>query len=117
MAVSESRRHEMQLGLRRVLGDSVGETLMEHLPPVGWADVALTRDVMAVRGDINGVRNDMNGLRREIDGLRREIDGVRGDIDKVRSSVRFLVGAMITVSAAILVMLIQLNITVSQLQP
>ncbi|MFM8553065.1 MAG: hypothetical protein ACKOBO_00400 [Acidimicrobiales bacterium] len=110
MTVSESRRHEMQLGLRRMLGDSVGETLMEHLPPVGWADVALTRDVLAVRQDIDGVRKD-------IDGLRREVDSLRGDIERVRSSVRFLIGATVTVASAILVMLVQLSVSVSQLNP
>lgn len=35
----------MHAELRKVLGDGVAGTLMDHLPPGGWADVARTRDV------------------------------------------------------------------------
>ena len=31
----------MHLGLRNTLGDDVAGTLMEHLPPSGWADARL----------------------------------------------------------------------------
>jgi len=45
MAVDERRRHEMYLKLEEVLGPDEATTLMEHLPPVGWADVATKRDL------------------------------------------------------------------------
>ena len=45
MAVDERRRHEMYLKLEEVLGPDEATTLMEHLPPVGSADVATKRDL------------------------------------------------------------------------
>jgi hypothetical protein len=45
MAVDETRRYELHQAARRTLGESPGDTLMELLPPVGWADVATRRDM------------------------------------------------------------------------
>ena len=39
MAVDERRRHEMYLAFEELVGGEVASTMMEHLPPVGWADV------------------------------------------------------------------------------
>lgn len=98
MHVSEAQRFEMQLVLRRVLGDEMGDRLMEHLPPVGWSEVALSRDVDALRRDFESFRTEM----------MREIAGIR-------SSIRVLTGAMITVSVAILGLMVQLNLAIAQL--
>ncbi|HEX5587204.1 MAG TPA: hypothetical protein VFZ17_07855 [Acidimicrobiia bacterium] len=57
MAIDERRRLELADAVKRTLGDEAGLTLMEMLPPVGWADVAtkqdLTREVDALRGEMN----------------------------------------------------------------
>jgi len=45
MAVDERRRHEMYLAFEQLVGGEVAATMMEHLPPVGWADVATKHDV------------------------------------------------------------------------
>jgi len=45
MAVDETRRYELHEAARRTLGESPGDTLMEMLPPVGWADVATKHDL------------------------------------------------------------------------
>jgi sulfite reductase beta subunit-like hemoprotein len=45
MAVDERSRHALFRRLAEVLGDEEASTLMEHLPPVGWADVATKRDL------------------------------------------------------------------------
>ena len=45
MSVSEAERFDLQVGLRLFLGDDMANTLMEHLPPSGWSDVARTRDI------------------------------------------------------------------------
>jgi uncharacterized membrane protein (DUF2068 family) len=45
MAIDERSRHEMYLQLEATLGAQAAATLMEHLPPVGRADVATKRDL------------------------------------------------------------------------
>jgi hypothetical protein len=53
MALDERSRHELYLRLEETLGPEAATTLMEHLPPVGWADVATKRDLDALRGDLD----------------------------------------------------------------
>ena len=45
MVINEHSRHELYGKLEQVLGDQAATTLMEHLPPVGWADVATKQDL------------------------------------------------------------------------
>ncbi len=46
MAIDERARHQLYLKLEGVLGPDEASTLMEHLPPVGWADVATKHDLL-----------------------------------------------------------------------
>ncbi len=45
MAIDERSRHELFKKLEDVLGEKEATTLMAHLPPVGWADVATKHDL------------------------------------------------------------------------
>lgn len=45
MAIDERSRHDLYARLVEVLGSEEAATLMEHLPPVGWADVTTKRDL------------------------------------------------------------------------
>jgi hypothetical protein len=45
MVLDERSRHELFLRLEQVLGPEPAQTLMEHLPPLGWADVATKHDL------------------------------------------------------------------------
>jgi hypothetical protein len=53
MALDERARHELYLRLEQILGAESAETLMEMLPPVGWADVATKRDLDALEERMN----------------------------------------------------------------
>ena len=46
--LDERTRHEMYLGLEEKLGTAVADAVMQHLPPVGWADVATKHDLAAL---------------------------------------------------------------------
>ena len=65
--ISEAQRFEMHSKLRNLMGDEVANTLMEHLPPSGWADVARKSDVDRLEVDISRVEKS---LKEEINGLK-----------------------------------------------
>ncbi|MEY2967663.1 MAG: hypothetical protein RIQ64_290 [Actinomycetota bacterium] len=52
----------------------MADTLMEHLPPSGWGDVARQSDVIALKTDFEGLRADFGRLHGEFDRLRSDID-------------------------------------------
>ena len=45
MAISEESRHQLHNKLDELLGSAEAATLMAHLPPIGWADVATKHDL------------------------------------------------------------------------
>jgi hypothetical protein len=87
MAVDERRRLELADAARRTLGDDAGITLMELLPPVGWADVATKHDLAVLRGDLDVVRSDIRDLRSEVTDLRGEFVDLRGEFKGLRRDV------------------------------
>jgi hypothetical protein len=53
MVVDERSWHELYTRLEEVLGPEAATTLIEHLPPVGWSDVATNRDLVAMEARID----------------------------------------------------------------
>ena len=53
MTVDERSRVQLAEALKNVLGDEEGITLMELLPPVGWADVATKHDLLMLEGRVD----------------------------------------------------------------
>jgi hypothetical protein len=79
MAIDEGSRHELYTAPEEQLGAGPARTLMEYLPPVGWADVATKRDLEHF-GEINkrehelivvGLREDMRAMETRIEGALR----------------------------------------------
>jgi hypothetical protein len=71
MVVSERARHELYRRLEEVLGPEAATTLIEHLPPVGWAEVATRQDLAGLeeRTELRFER-----LREHVDGRFNLID-------------------------------------------
>lgn len=90
MAIGEAARHELYDQLVGLLGPGPTETLMGHLPPVGWADVATKQDLrileLSVQRDLAALRGDMSELRAEM-------------AERFRQQTLALVGTMVTLSA------------------
>ena len=53
MVVDERSRHQLYRRLEEVLGSEAATTLIEHLPPVGWADVATKQDLAGLEERID----------------------------------------------------------------
>ncbi len=84
MAVNERTRHDLYVGLEELLGVERTSVLMEHLPPVGWADVATKRDL------------DTFGTE-----LRAEMSELRGEFGlELAKAVRTMVFANLTIALA-----------------
>ena len=87
--ISEAQRFEMHSKLRTLMGDEVANTLMEHLPPSGWADVARKSDVdrleVAMKTDIERLEVDIT--RVEV-ALRSDIERLESEIARVEKSLR-----------------------------
>ena len=77
VTITDTKRFELHKTLREELGADVADTLMEHLPPSGWSDVAR-------RQDMEGLRKDMDVLRKDMDVLRKDIEVVRKDMEILR---------------------------------
>ena len=85
MTISEESRHRLYLRLEEVLGSEEASVLMEHLPPVGWAEVATKRDIDALavvtKRDLDALESRMDlkleSVASRIEGrLDRELRGV-----------------------------------------
>jgi len=86
MAIDERARHELYLRLEEHLGPEAASTLMEHLPPTGWAEVTTKRDLDHLRevtkADIDRYTAEM---RSDIDRYTAEM---RSDIELLGTQLR-----------------------------
>lgn len=71
MVLDERSRHQLYLRLEEAIGQDAAATLMEHLPPLGWADVATKRDLDVVGGHLDALEQRLN-LRFEALDVRFE---------------------------------------------
>lgn len=53
MAVTEEARHKLYRHVEEDWGEDVANTLMDHLPPGGWANVATKDDIASLRKDMD----------------------------------------------------------------
>ena len=69
MSITDADRHRLQDALISTLGEQEAAILMEHLPPVGWADVATKTDLehlrVATKADIDGLHSRFDAFRAE----------------------------------------------------
>jgi hypothetical protein len=63
MPVDERSRHQLHRKVEELMGSKEATTLMELLPPVGWADVATKHDLQHA---VEMLRLEMQALRHEL---------------------------------------------------
>jgi len=62
MSITEASRFQLRTAIGQILSEEAADTLMELLPPVGWADVATKTDLQHVRDELKA---DLHALRIE----------------------------------------------------
>jgi hypothetical protein len=82
MSITEASRFQLRTAIGLILSEEAADTLMELLPPVGWADVATKTDLHYLNGDIQNLRNE---LKSDIDSLRNEL---KSDIQSLRNELK-----------------------------
>jgi hypothetical protein len=106
--VSDQDRRELHQALEQQLGGGPATTMMELLPPVGWADVARQTDLVALRGELKG---EMAQLRSELKGEMAELRAeLKGEIAELRGEMKTIlpklvaanIGSMIGVAGLVL---------------
>lgn len=70
MAISDHDRYELYKWLEESAGPKVADTMMAHLPPAGWADVATKRDIEMVELRMDRIADQLraefhNGMRTQ----------------------------------------------------
>jgi predicted nuclease with TOPRIM domain len=87
--VSDQDRRDLYMALERQLGGGPAATMMELLPPVGWADVARQSDLVALRGEMAQLRGALTG---EVAGVQGEFAELRGEFAELRGEFAELRG-------------------------
>ena len=93
MSTNVKARLELHRRLESVLGAEEASTLMSHLPPVTWDQVATKDDLRALEANLraeisvsaSGLRAEMAELRTEV---RTEISGVRAEVHTGMAGLR-----------------------------
>lgn len=69
MVLNERTRHLVHEEAKRTWKEEAADTLMEMLPPVGWADVATKHDIDVLREHVDTRFATKEDLHREINRL------------------------------------------------
>jgi tetrahydromethanopterin S-methyltransferase subunit G len=114
MAISETARLDMLAGLRTHVGEAVANTLMEHLPPGGWYDVARTGDFDRIETRIDKLEarldDRIDKLEARIDKLEARLDDridklearIDGLTQKIETNTKWMIGISLTYGIGIL---------------
>ena len=105
MSMTEARRTEMHIGLREALGPRVADSLMEHLPPSGWADVARQSEIN-LRFDTVQIQFDM--IDRRFEEIDRRFEEVYRRLDAIETRMRFMIGTTLTIGLAMFGLQVQI---------
>ena len=74
MSITEASRFQLRTAIGQILSEEAADTLMELLPPVGWADVATKTDLHHLRDELKAeihslrvaTKTDLQHLRDEL---------------------------------------------------
>lgn len=89
MTTYDDRRFEMHETLRQLMGDDVAGTIMEHLPPSGWGDVARSHDLVSMEGSLTGqfanIHLKFETIDRRFDEADRRFTSIDQRLDRLET--------------------------------
>jgi hypothetical protein len=101
MSITEASRFQLRTAMGQILNEEAADTLMELLPPVGWADVATKSDLQHLRDELKG---DIQNLREELkaDMLNLQLT-IEITIEKrIHEQTKWLITTMIAMNTVML---------------
>ena len=105
MAITDEARNRLYNTLREKLGAEDATTMMELLPPVGWADVATKRDLdhlaVLTKHDIDSLALDVDRLEREMNRRFDDLPRLFATKDDLRAQTNRFVGWMLVSNATL----------------
>ena len=107
MEVSARLRFEMHQELKKVLGDTVADTLMEHLPPNGWSDIVRLGDLTPIHARFQSIEARFESIDRRFALIDERFVEVNRRLDRLENTTRMLVGLSITVLLGVIGLLFQ----------
>ena len=115
MPSSEAERFTLHQTLRSLMPEAVADTLMSHLPPTGWSDIARQADLDAQslrfdRIDAKFVEIDarfdridarLDHIDARLDRIDARLDRIDAKFDELASMKRYVVTTGIALAALI----------------
>ncbi len=98
----DNRRLSMYQALQRVLGPTAADTLMIHLPPSGWGDVARRSEVNQKFADVD----------RRFTDVEIRLERIEAQLEGLASMKRYVIGTGISLAGLICAFGIPLTIAV-----
>jgi hypothetical protein len=97
MSITEASRFQLRTAIGQILSEEAADTLMELLPPVGWADVATKTDLQHLR---DKQQVDMLNLQLTIEVNVRKL---------IHEQTKWLITTMIAMNAVTVAVAVALS--------
>ncbi|MDQ6927652.1 MAG: hypothetical protein M3159_03190 [Actinomycetota bacterium] len=90
MATEENELDELHSQMQRLVGAGPAATLMRHLSPAPWPDVATKADLgdLATKADLEATKADVGEIRTDIGEIRTDIGEIRTDIVRLDTAMQ-----------------------------
>lgn len=105
----DNRRLSMYQALQHVLGPTAADTLMIHLPPSGWGDVARRSEVNQKFADVDRRFADVD---RRFTDVEMRLERIEAQLEGLASMKRYVIGTGISLAGLICAFGIPLTIAV-----